>query len=395
MRILVVPKGVFPVPGRGGVDNHAYMLACGLSQLGHEVHLVADPSEDFQVLPNLLLHPLSLPHLPTSNINWWAIIQTVAAVYTFCVARDVIRNASAPFDIIHTHGPLAGLLISMSYPEIPIVHTVHDPTPYMCFYESRYERFLRKVHFRLIDLTTYRKVDRIITVGRAIRDELVRWGITPEKIEVIPNGVSAELLNSGSENVPNLPFRNFCLFVGSLTPRKGVSYLLEALAGVDGVNSVIVGDGREMGALKHQARALGLAERVHFTGALPQRVVSSMYSMADFLVLPSLAEGLPLVIIEAMACGLPVIATRISGVTDIVIDKWNGLLIEPRSVDELRQGIITLRDNPDLRAMMSANAKQTISEAYTWAAVTRRTVEEYDKVLAMTTGNATTVGSVY
>lgn len=377
----MVPKGVFPVPGRGGVDNVAYLVAWHLADLGHKVHLVVDVSEGFEGQPNLIVHRLNVPSLPTSNINWWAATQTLAAVYAFRVSRAAIGGVAEPFDIIHTHGPLAGFLLSLTNPEIANIHTVHDPTPYMCRYESSYERFLRKVHFHLVDLPTYKRVDRVITVGSGIKTELARWGVSSDRMAIISNGVDIELFHCNPKASFGVPYDEFCLFVGSLTPRKGVQYLLEAIEDVDDVNCVIVGDGREKEGLQSKVRALGLAKRVHFTGALPQEDISRLYSAAEFLIVPSLAEGLPLVIIEAMACGLPVIATRISGVTDIVRDRQNGLLVEPGNVEELRESIAALRQRADLRDAMASNAQRTISEDYSWSAIARRTAKEYVRAI--------------
>ena len=115
-------------------------------------------------------------------------------------------------------------------------------------------------------------------------------------------------------------FKRYCLFVGQLTPRKGPDILLRALADTDEICCVFVGDGPMKANLEALAKKLGVQERVAFLGALPPEQLGRIYAEADLLVLPSLSEGAPLVVLEAMACGTPVVTTRVSGLPVHVAD---------------------------------------------------------------------------
>lgn len=139
-------------------------------------------------------------------------------------------------------------------------------------------------------------------------------------------------------------------YVGRLSPEKGVHVLLEALGTVQGVNLTIIGDGPERSRLEATAEELGLATRVRFVGSRPWGTdLLDTIRQHNALVLPSLTEGLPLVLIEAMSQGVPVIASAVGGIPELVRHGINGLLFSAGDVSQLAEAITTLTSNPDLR----------------------------------------------
>ncbi len=152
-----------------------------------------------------------------------------------------------------------------------------------------------------------------------------------------------------STSGPNL------IFVGRLAAVKGVPILLEALSALapdyPGLRLTLAGDGPDRAALEAQARELGLSDMVRFTGYAAQSEIAEMLACADIFVLPSFAEGVPVVLMEAMATGLPVIATQVGGVAELVRD-GAGILVAPGDVDALAAAIADLLDDPERRARM-------------------------------------------
>jgi glycosyltransferase involved in cell wall biosynthesis len=143
---------------------------------------------------------------------------------------------------------------------------------------------------------------------------------------------------------------------------KGHAVLLEALVGLDATLDV-VGGGPLEAELRERAAALGVAERVTFHGALGHDEVERLYAQADVFCLPSFAEGLPVVLLEAMAHGIPVVATRITGVPEAVTDGVEGLLVSPARPDELAAALVRIAADPDLAARMGeAGARRIASE---------------------------------
>ncbi len=158
------------------------------------------------------------------------------------------------------------------------------------------------------------------------------------------------------------------LFVGRLAAVKGVPVLLRALAaaraGAPRLTLTLVGDGPERAATEALVRQLGLQTAVRFAGYRSQSQVAQALAEADILVLPSFAEGVPVVLMEAMAAGLPVIASRVGGVAELVTDGVDGLLLPPGCEDSLASAIARLAVDPDTRARMGAAGRTRVARDF-------------------------------
>jgi colanic acid/amylovoran biosynthesis glycosyltransferase len=174
------------------------------------------------------------------------------------------------------------------------------------------------------------------------------------------------------------------LCVGRLVPEKGHGILLDALSVLRGrgleVRATVVGDGPERAALEARARALRLGARVRFAGAVGQDRIGDLFAAADAFCLPSFAEGVPVVLMEAMATGLPVVTTQIMGVPELVRDGESGLLVAPGRPEAVADALARLAQAPDLRARMGAAARARVEDDYdvrAWSAVLARTFAEH------------------
>ncbi len=150
------------------------------------------------------------------------------------------------------------------------------------------------------------------------------------------------------------------LFVGRLVPAKGLPILLEALAKVEGAVLDVIGDGPDRKMLEEKARSLNLAHRVTFLGYQSQAQVRALLKQADVFVLSSFAEGLPVVLMEAMAAGIPVVATRIAGIPELIYDEENGLLVSPGDSNAAANAICRLLADPDLRNRMAKAGRRAV-----------------------------------
>ena len=194
-----------------------------------------------------------------------------------------------------------------------------------------------------------------------------RWapGLTP--IHVIPNAVGNPLTSLDFHPRSESQARRTVAFVGRLIPLKRVDGLLTAIAAIEGVGLVIVGDGPDREALERLALALGLEHRVQFTGAIDQDKVAAILAECFALVLNSTTENCPHVVLEAMAMGLPVIATRVGGIPELVEDGVSGLLIDPIGEGQLHAAIKRLLDDERLRMLLTTGALET-SRRFSWSA---------------------------
>jgi glycosyltransferase involved in cell wall biosynthesis len=181
------------------------------------------------------------------------------------------------------------------------------------------------------------------------------------------------------------------LFVGRLVERKGVSHLVDAVSllrsGVD-VRLVIVGDGPERARIESRVREQGLDGRVAVRGRVSEAELQAAYAAADAFVLPAVmdrrgdTEGLGVVLLEAMNHRVPVIASAIGGITDIVEDGVSGLLVPPGDATALAAALERLARVPDLSVSLGDAGYRRLHERFSWEAISRRWVEVYNAAVA-------------
>lgn len=218
-----------------------------------------------------------------------------------------------------------------------------------------------------------RRADACITYGTAAREYLVAKKAPHSHLVVGMNTVDTQFFTQASimardevskfKEAHNLRGVNF-LYVGNLFQLKGVSYALEALRPLQEIGDYhfhVVGKGPQCEELQQQAETSGLTQRVHFWGAQPPEKIPFYYALADVFVFPSLYDVWGLVLNEAMACGLPVIASSVAGATrDLVVDGENGFVIDPRNEAQFTEALRRLLLDADLRRQMGQRAAATI-----------------------------------
>lgn len=211
---------------------------------------------------------------------------------------------------------------------------------------------------------TARLSDRVVAPSRATARELARdYGVAGAA--VIPNGVAPLPPAEAGAEAPSVPAGSpVVLYAGRLRTRKAVAVLLEAFARlrreVPGAALVLVGDGEQRPALEDQARRLGIEKAVRFTGAVPRDEMARRLAAADLFCLPSLYEGFPLAILEAMAAGLPVVATAVAGVPEAVEHGVTGLLVPPEDADALARALGELARDPERRRLLGEAGRRKL-----------------------------------
>lgn len=278
--------------------------------------------------------------------------------------------------VVHSHGYRADLIAGSAARAvgIPRVSTVHGFTG--GDWKNRlYER---------LQLRTFRRFARVIAVSRTIRERLLDQGLPDGRIAVIPNAWAPGPLppRSPARARLGLADADFAIgWVGRLSVEKGADVLLAALvagAGRDAI-SVIVGDGRERAHLERQAGELGLSAGLRWTGMVPQ--AASLFPAFDCYVLSSRTEGTPIALFEAMAAGVPIVATRVGGVPD-VISEAEALLVPPEDPAALAQAIIAVRRDPDAAAARAARAREVLALRFSTGPWLDRHLELYRAIAA-------------
>lgn len=222
---------------------------------------------------------------------------------------------------------------------------------------------------------------RVITVSTALKTVLTQLGISAEKIQALRNGVDLTHFNPPTDRMAlrnKLGLRHKTLLsVGHLLVAKGHHLAIEALRGLPDTDLLIAGDGQEEQRLRQQAGALGLSERVHFLGTLSQHDLCDYYGASDALVLASSREGWANVLLEAMACGTPVLASSVGGTPELVTTTEAGRLLEDLSVTAIVRAAQALFADPPLREQTRLYA-----ERYSWQETTEGQLSLFQDVLA-------------
>ncbi|RIL04734.1 hypothetical protein DCC79_16495 [bacterium] len=306
--------------------------------------------------------------------------------FSLGVVRRVARRIGASgADVLHTHdyktnilGGLAARRPDRSLPWVATVHLHTDTT-----------RRLRV--YRTLDLFLLRLADRVVTVSRDQCHMLLRRGVDRRRIALIPtvidSGAFAARMGdaAASRSALGLPGDAAVItLIGRLTPQKGVEDLLDAARLVCDARPearfLIAGHGPLREDLEARAAGLGLNGAVRFLGYCAD--IPPLLAASDIVVLPSRAEGLPLVLLEALAAGRPVVASRVGGIPDVVRDNETGLLVPPNAPDRVADGLLDLLAHPDRAQAMGLAGRSLVRRQFSPEHAARRLAAIYRTVLA-------------
>jgi glycosyltransferase involved in cell wall biosynthesis len=357
MKIAII-VGLFPPNKPGGTEIAAYNLAKHLAKKGHEIYVITSYDERYYLPPGF-------PHIYKENgfyvhrISWSKI--RVIGVISFLLKFFLKIHTIKP-DIVQVLDLNMGIAAWLPRKILKIPYVVWGRGDDV-YQQSRFSRIITK--------PILKNADAILALTENMRINLKN--IYPTEIYVIPNGIDLEKYNgetifpdrkSGTKNI---------LFVGRLRLVKGVQYLITAMKKIHeeipDAQLILVGDGEERERLAELSIQLGIQKYVQFIGIVPQEVVKTFMQHADVFVLPSLSEGFPNVILEAMACGLPVIASRVGGIPDIITNDTNGYLVEVKDTNDMAKKILLLLSDDTLRKKISDNNRDLVKK-YAWENIT-------------------------
>jgi N-acetyl-alpha-D-glucosaminyl L-malate synthase BshA len=267
----------------------------------------------------------------------------------FFVVLGFINGIFKSFDIIHAHYALPqgflGLLLKY-FKRRPLIITVHG---------SDITLLSKNSLARPIIGFVLKKADRVVAVSSFLKDEIKELGVPEEKIEVIYGGVAVS-----EDKEPFEPAGRVIAFVGSLVPQKGIDVLIEAFKEVktEDATLVIVGSGPERRRLEVMA-----TDNIRFLGR--RKGIKNVLEKSDLLVLPSKEEGFGLALLEAMAAGVPVVATNVGGIGEIVEDGQSGILVEKDNQKQLAEAIDRVLADGELAKTLVENGLEKAKE-FTW-----------------------------
>jgi len=362
-----------PFPPWDGIGQYTYGFCTKLIERGHKVTIITRGSWNKTQLETVDgIEVIKVPFVP---------------IYPFHIhlhgifVNKVFKSLESQIDIVHIHTPLSPLIKT----SLPIITTIHSPMLTDGNYvkaRSIYSLF-SKISARFVsyplELKLIEASDTVTTVSKSIAKELQEYHLDPNEVKIIYNGVDEKLFYPKQKKSGD---NKHITYVGRMDREKGVFDLVESGKYIcnerPDVYFTLVGKGRDLDKLKQKTRKMGLEDRFKFLGQVDRNRLVEIYQDADVFVFPSYHEGLPTVILEAMSCGLPVIATDVRGNRDLISAGENGILVPPRSPGKIAETITTLIEDEKLKEKLGKNARKTIEDKYTWDAVTNRILECYE-----------------
>ena len=365
---LCLVTGIFP-PDVGGPASYVPRIADALIEKGWNVRVICladSPEEPYPPLAYPVLRiRRSLPKL-------WRALKVFFAVY----------QAARQSSLIYVHGLFlescfAGRLTGVSVICKVVGDEAWERARNRHWFDQTldaYQTARKGIRARFLDFlrtTPLRFAKRIIVPSSYLRNIVLGWGISSDRIEVIYNASSgAPLLRPFS--IPSFPGKTV-ITVCRLAPWKGVEGLIGAIASIPDTRLVIAGDGEMKAKLLEAAHELQCGDRVIFLGNIRAEDVQGLLRTGDVFALNSAYEGLPHVVLEAMAAEIPVIATDVGGTREVVEHGLNGLLVRSGDATQLKDAITFLLNDGDLARRLTQNAKQTIASKFSDKAMLTQT----------------------
>ncbi|UCE75376.1 MAG: glycosyltransferase family 4 protein [Methanomassiliicoccales archaeon] len=280
------------------------------------------------------------------------------------------HKISKSCDIIHAHFTLSGLaaVFSQRIGRKRIILTCHG---------SDINYIPESGMVRTISIHTLEKVNKIITVSYALKNKIVDLGISQDKIVIIPNSVDTKRFSPRRTKSNGFEI----LWAGRMVREKGLEYLFQAMIEVidkiPDVKLILIGDGEQRKYLEKLAVKIGIRDNLHFVGIKEHSAMPDYMAQAKLFVLPSLSEGMPLTLLEAMSSGIPIVATKVGGIPEVVKNGENGILVPPGDSKELSKAILRLMENKTLSDELGKNARKLIIDKYSLDSAARKTMKVY------------------
>ncbi len=363
--------GIDPELGFAGGETQVLGLTVVLAREGHRAELICDPAGrlwERARAAQIKCHPLAI----RNSLDVSAAIRL----------RAILKRER--YDVIHFHTSRAHAMApwTRGFARALIVTRRMDYRPNRLF----------------APLLFNRAVDRVVAISRAVADSLAEAGVDRSRIVTVPSGVDCDRFHPPSPeqraheraSLGIQPEEIVIGAVGMLEPRKGHRYLIDAISALAAPGSaarnggrlrcIIAGDGSLRDELARQIVEAGCSSRVTMLGQTDD--VREVLWASDLFAMPSVKEGLGVAVLEAMAVGLPAIASSVGGLGEVVEHDRTGILIEPARPDQLASAIARLADSSQLRSAMGAAARARAEVEYSMNAMAERTMALYRGILA-------------
>jgi len=387
LRMRVTQVASYFPPPYGGIESHVYYLSQELVNRGHDVTVLtsrsigSDAAEEVRngVLVKRLWSPVSFfnfPFMPT-------------------LLYKALREET---DIFHGHinSPMIveSATIGSWLRGVPLVITYHaDIVPEDVGLENLVlARSLSWFYENLFKSLDAKVASRIVATTSAYAESSEFLADYLNKVRIVPNGVDLDRFRpgldiSGVRERLGLKDERIIFFAGRLVPYKGLEYLLEAFSALcerrNDLRLVLLGTGPLIADLRRRVRVMHLGEMVRFIASVSEEELPRFYAASDVVVMPSRSrsEGFCISALQGMACGKPIVATRVGGVPFLVRDEKTGILVEPKDWRQLFSAISRILENPALAARMGRAGRRRAERFFSWSRVAEMIDRIYEEIL--------------
>lgn len=377
MKICMVTSA--PMPPREGLGYYVWNLSRYLVEQGHGVQIITRGQRGKPLYETVQDIPIWRP-------RFYPVYPLHVHLHGLFV-QPIVRRLEFEVDVFHLHTPLPPPIRSKR----PNIVTVH--TPMLGEAKAIAIRDLRSLIIRLqipisacVERKLFDAAHQIVTVSQSVADELCAYGVSKQQVRVFGNGVNTEIFCPDAQNRSMHANEQYVLAAGRLDVRKGLQDLIQAMTYVHrhypDVRLYIAGVGPLERQLRTQVGQLGLEGIVLLLGHVDRSKMVELYRGAMAFVHAAHYEGLPTVLLEAMACGKAVISTAVGGALDVVQDGINGFLVSSRATEEIADSLCRLLADGPMRNRLGTAARQTVIQRFSWQVVGKNYLHCYRDLVA-------------
>lgn len=372
MRILQTPPRFYPYIG--GVENSVHSLSKELIKLGHQVKVICanEPPFGDKIIEGIEVKRLKyIGKIANTNI-------------TLGLPRAIIN---ADFDIVHSYIPTPWSV------DWSAIISLIKAKPFIVTYYNNivgrgiYSYLAQEYNFIILPILL-RFAKKIIITHKRYIDYSPYLKDCLKKIAIIPVGVDLEQFNKNNQIHKQEKTIFFLGLLDEFHRYKGLDYLIRAMdlvrKEIPEVKLIVGGEGRLKEEYRKLAHSLGLSEQIDFAGFIPEEKLAEYYNNCDVFVLPSISfeqEGFGIVLLEAMACGKPVVTTNITGLADKIQQRKAGIVVRPKDVNALGRAIVDILKDKDCALKMGTQARRLVEEEYAWNKIAKRIENLYLEIL--------------
>ena len=390
MNILII-SNFFP-PHKGGLETTAFYTAKKLTEFGHRVIVLtskcAGEKRSFHKLGDILIYRFKSRNLPElkklpKSSNFGIMLKALLKFPKIIKLHNI--------QIIHAQGHVFPITF-FSF----ILNQLIFKRPMFISIQGRLKigliGIIENIFDNIITKHLYKKSKKIICASMSLKERLLRFKINKKKFIVIPNGVDIHIFTKQKQSkflnqylIGKNGYKRI-IFVGRLDKQKGVEYLLRAIPRVieayENVHFFILGNGILEKELKLLANKLKILSHTTFLDEVPLEKLPSFYSSADIFCLPSIYEGFPVTIAEALSCGLVIVASQTEGIPEAIIENKNGFLVKPKNISQLAYKLIKALNLNDKQVEMIRNNNINLAKnRYSWDLIVKKILGLYEEAL--------------